>query len=239
MEKSNKSKYSDPNSNYVISTDNEDIILTPVQGFTSTLIWLPGLRDCAESYVEDILDSKRFIPDKMKIIILTAPLCNKEDPTSWSWYRTVDRSKYQVDSYQDNVKRILSVIDNEAGLLKDYSKVFLGGFSQGALMSFMVGLSISKDKQLGGLVCCSGYLAESTVIREDEEIKKLPILICQGEKDERITKEIARGSQKKLFEERFNVTYKWYDFGHVLTWEEYKDIREFLEETLNKSQLSK
>ena len=57
-----------------IETENEDIILTPVEGYNKVLIWLPGLGDVANSYLEDIKDERRPVPEKMKVILLTAPV---------------------------------------------------------------------------------------------------------------------------------------------------------------------
>lgn len=234
--KSSSDEFTDTEGYYEISTFNEDIILTPKEGYVATLIWLPGLKDNALSYLPDILNHKgRFIPNKVKINILTAPRAIKSDPIKpWSWYQTIDRSKFLVGQYEDNIDRICNIIDKEAKLLNnDYKKIFLGGFSQGSLMTLLIGLSIENKKTLGGLVCCSGYLSSNTKLRLDEDIKKMPILICQGDKDERITKDFAYKSQQILFNENFNIEYKTYNIAHELTWEEYKDIKEFIHKRIS------
>ncbi len=222
-------KYNDKYNYYDISTHNEDIIFTPKEGHIATVIWLPGLKDSALSYFDDIIDSKRFVPKKFKVKVLTAPKSIKNDPCGWSWYQTISREKFEIGNYEENVLRIREEIDKEAKILNNsYNKIFLGGFSQGSVMSFLVGLSIPAEKTLGGLICCSGYLSSNTKIREDEKALAMPILICHGKKDSRITLEFAAKSQQVLVENRYNAVYKVYDFEHELRWDEYSDIRLFL-----------
>ena len=60
-----------------------------------------------------------------------------------SWYDILSLSDGRVDETQiaKSTKRVLTVIHQEARLLgEDYTKIFLGGFSQGCCMSIQVAL---------------------------------------------------------------------------------------------------
>ena len=218
---------------FLIEKKNDDIIFTPKEKHLATVIWLPGYKDSAASYYEDVLDERRPNPRNVKIYFLTAPKVIPNDPQGWSWYKTISREAFKVEGLEENIKRITDVIDFEASLLNgDYSKIFLGGFSQGSLMTFLVGLNIEKEKTLGGLICCSGYLCCDTKIRNDDLIKKMPILVCHGKRDERIIYEYALKSQKEILGGDFNITYKVFDIEHELTWDVYKEIKEFLSNCL-------
>ena len=223
----------DNRSYFKIDKIKEDIIFTPNEGYDKVLIWLPGLGDTAKSYVDDIEDERRPVPSKMKVVLLTATLSTKNNKNSW--YEYIDRNLRIIDnncnSFLTNIERITKVIDYEAQLLNnDYSRVFLGGFSQGSAMSFLIGLTL-KSKFLGGIICCSGFYFN--YIKPEEGRKKLPILICHGTKDDIISFDYTKGTYKHLFDEGFEITYKTYDFDHTLTWAEYKDIREFIENNTN------
>ena len=211
-------------------TDEESIIFVPkTDNIKGCLIWLPGFKDKAYSYYEDVLDKRRFIPLGFKLIILTADKVIKDDDMGYSWYKTVDRSKGQIEPYENGLSRILSTIESEGKEL-GYNKVFLGGFSQGCLMSFLIGLNYHS--QLGGLVCCSGYMSNQTIV--SSTYKNFPIIICQGVEDDIIPCDYAYKSYSELFsKDNLNVTYKKYKFKHELTWEEYADIKKFLENNLS------
>jgi len=205
------------NNLYNIETDNEDIYFIPKEGYDSALIWLPGYADTAKSYIEDIPDERRPVPEKMKVIILTAPKVGG----TYSWDTSMTCT---------NTERISKVINSEAKVVGGYSRVFLGGFSQGAMMTFLLGLTL-KNIVLGGLICCAG--SYYSFIRPESDRKTLPIIICQGTQDNIISHKSAMQSYKHLFDEGYNVIYKTYDIKHELIWAEYKDIKEFIVNILN------
>ena len=222
--------------NFNVERINDDLYFTPKDGYDSILVWLPGLGDTAQSYYDDILDQRRPIPDKMKVIILTSPkipLSIKGGALTNSWFEYVDRSNFKIDeeSVYENVNRIWSLIMFEAEKIGiATSRVFLGGFSQGSCMSFLIGLTLT-DLTLAGIICCSGYMFNH--IKPDLEKAKLPILICQGTNDKIVNIDKAKNSYQILFDQKFHLEYKVYNFTHELTWEEYKDIKEFLIRNLN------
>jgi predicted esterase len=226
----------DKETNYIIERINDDISFTPKNGYDSILIWLPGLGDTAQSYLEDFLDQRRPVPEKMKVIVLTSPkipLSIKGGALTNSWFEYVDRSNFKIqqDSVKENVERIQNLIFKEADKVGiSTSRVFLGGFSQGSCMSFLIGLTIS-ELSLAGIICCSGYMF-SHVIANSEKTR-LPILICHGTQDKVVKLDKAKSSYQRLFDEGFNVEYKVYNFNHELTWEEYKDIKDFILRNLN------
>lgn len=77
---------------------------------------------------------------------------------------------------------IKNVLDKEISILKDPSRVFIGGMSQGCVMSLYTGLT-SKCK-LGGILGFSGFYFP--YIEENEESSLTPILISHGKEDKDI-----------------------------------------------------
>jgi predicted esterase len=90
---------------------------------------------------------------------------------SWFDIRSLG-SKVDFDESQvlQSTKRVLSVLEQEVDKLddKDYSKVFLGGFSQGCCMA--ISTALHAPKTIGGVIGLSGaafpFLIEK-VIKEN------------------------------------------------------------------------
>lgn len=95
------------------------------------------------------------------------------------------------------------------------SRIVLGGFSQGGVMSVFTGLT-SKEK-LGGIFGLSSYLALSDRIKnyvpEDWPNKKTPVFLAHGEEDEMVKFSLGQMSHKMLTEMGVeNVSFKSYPY---------------------------
>jgi phospholipase/carboxylesterase len=229
--------YSKMESKFKIEKSNQDIILTPTEGYDSVLIFMHGLGDSAMGY-QDFFDSEyKPVPNRMKVVLLTAPraaVTINGGMVMNSWY---DIKNFQrgEDSYDEsdvvkNSARIRKVIENEAKKLENnFSKVFIGGFSQGACMSLHVALT--HEKKLGGLIALSGLLFPFTAkeIDNDETKKDLDIFIAHGSYDDVIPEPLAKITYKPLFEKEFKkLIYKSYDEAHSIAMEEIDDMKKFI-----------
>ena len=86
-----------------------------------------------------------------------------------------------INQLEDSSNRIKSLIREEAELLNnDYSKIFLSGFSQGACVSFHIGLTL--EKLLGGIICFCGMPLSLYNTNENNK-NNLNILVILGAKD--------------------------------------------------------
>ena len=123
--------------------DTKDIILTPTAGHKHTLVWMHGLGDSAEGFLDFFYNPDPMLPNKnTKVVLLNAPCvpvtCNGGMVMN-SWYDILTfKPKIEVDekSIKENTERIIKRIEEEAKVLNgDYSKIFVGGFSQGCCMA--------------------------------------------------------------------------------------------------------
>lgn len=232
-----KKLFSKMESKFKIETSNQDIILTPTDGYDSVLIFLHGLGDSAMGY-RDFFDSNyKPIPNRMKVVLLTAPnaaVTVNGGMVMNSWYDIKSFSRGD-DSYEEsdvvkNSIRIRKAIENEVKKLdNNYSKVFLGGFSQGACMTLHVGLTY--ENKLGGLVALSGLLFPFTAkeIQKDDSKNDLNIYIAHGIYDDVIPEQLAKMSYKPLFDKKLkNLSYKTYDESHSIAMEEIDDMKSFI-----------
>lgn len=236
----NKKLYSKKMESYFkIETNNNDITLTPNEGYNSTLIFMHGLGDSAEGYKEFFNSDYKPIPNKMRVVLLTAPkgaVTINSGMVMNSWYniKNFNKTKDSIEE-SDVVKsayRIKKVIDNEVkNLSGDYSKIFLGGFSQGACMTLHCGLT--SENKFGGLIVLSGLLfpftAEELEKSKDSLNKDVQIFIAHGGYDEVIAETLAKASYQPLYDLGYkNLKYKLYDEGHSIAVQEMLDMKDFI-----------
>ena len=129
------------------------------------------------------------IPDTFKIILPCAPysFVTRLNFDTTSWFDILGENNAVIkeedivfDDMDKNSQRIKQLIVNEAKAFnKDNSKVFVGGFSQGACMTFHIGLSFNHT--LGGIIPFRGIPVSNTNIYENRE--ELNIFTILGGKD--------------------------------------------------------
>ena len=157
-----------------------------------------------------------------------------------SWYDILSLGPaVKVDEAQvtRSTQRVLTVTDQEAALLgNDYSKVFIGGFSQGCCMSINTALLCKQT--VGGVVGLSGHVfpAAHKLVEEDEngvfsdKKKNLRMFVYHGKGDEII----PYGKAAKTYEELKKIGFEKVQFlseeylGHSVSPMEMQKIREFL-----------
>ena len=208
-----------------------DIILTP-EAYSKVLLWLPGVGDVPDSY-KDTFISDAIAPNDVKVIILSPPvkpftLSNNQPITNWfdvSKPGFHDKSDYNFDDAITSSNRIIKIIKSEAKKLNnDYSKIYIGGFSQGACMSLYLGLGTSF--KLGGIIVCSGFLFPQLEI--NEENKDVKIFIGHGTDDKVIGYNVAKESFERILGFT-NVNFKTYEhMGHTIDDLEFDEIKKFL-----------
>ena len=213
------------------SKSGSDVILTP-ENYSKVFIWLPGVGDVPESY-KDTFISDNIVPNDIKVIILCPPikpftLYKNKSITNWfDVYKPgfKEENYYNFSDAQTSSNRIIKIIKNEAKKLNDdYSKIFIGGFSQGACMALYISLATSY--KIGGAVVCSGFLFHKIEINEDNKDAK--IFIGHGTDDKVIMYNIAKNSYEKILGFN-NVIFKTYEhMEHTIDDMEFDEIKKFL-----------
>ena len=223
-------------SSYTISKIQNDIHLIPkTSKYTHTFIWLHGLGDSPQSYL-DFFVSNEIVPKTTKIILLCAPYAsvtcfNNFKANSWFDMYTGNpqtEKDYNFEDVQKNSLRIFDIIEKESiALNNNYKNIYIGGFSQGAMLSLYIGLSYKK--QIGGVVACSGILfPQINIINKD-----INIFIGHGINDSRINIDLALKSYKPILDFD-NVKMKKYNFlDHSMNEIELNNIKEFFKFFLN------
>ena len=158
--------------------------LTPKNGYNNIYIHLGGISETANQYFDFFKSKSTYVPKKTKLYFLTGEerlmkymeKVNVYYPVP-GWFN-VDSSGNLIsseggDAFAEakvSLRNILNKIDQiKSDENIDYSKIYLGGFSQGGIMTNYVLLN-SRHK-LGGYMAFSGYifdhrLSANTVIND-------------------------------------------------------------------------
>ena len=190
--------------------DRSIVVETKGVSTDSTLIWMHGLGDSAEGFVDLFEDESSPVGPNTKVVLLTAP----QAPVSVnggmvmnSWYDIQLSSQTGSSSnFGDVIKNsvnVRKVVEEEAAKLGNrMDRVMIGGFSQGAVMALYNGLHFGE--KIGGIISLSGYLLPDVEIPD----KHSNILLVHGQIDQVIPIGKTRESYNRLgFVDRPNVQY--------------------------------
>lgn len=108
------------------------------------------------------------------------------------------------------------------------SHIFLGGFSQGAVMALVAGLTFTES--LGGVVALSGFLphAETFLKTVSAANQHTRIFIAHGKSDTIVPHALGVTTKNALQQAGYPVTWKDYEMGHSVCPEEVDDLSAWL-----------
>lgn len=110
----------------------------------------------------------------------------------------------------------------------DKEKVFLGGFSQGGIMSYSVGLTFPQ-KVSGIFILSSRLLPEvKPLIKTREELQDLDIFIAHGKNDQVLPLSYAHDALSFVKTLTDNITFREYAMDHTISDEEMADLVQWL-----------
>lgn len=115
----------------------------------------------------------------------------------------------------------------------DPQRVYLLGFSQGAIMSLAVALT--RPELVAGVVALSGRLAPEALARRasDEALRGLPILLMHGTWDEVLPIHHGHDARDRLAGLPVELTYREYPIPHTISAESFADADAWLRARLD------
>ena len=109
---------------------------------------------------------------------------------------------------------------------RDFSKIFIGGFSEGACLAYHIGLTLNHI--LGGIISFCGIPLKTTKKLPDNGMN-LNILAILGGKDPIFPLNEAKHQIKSLIAGNNNLLIKEFPFsGHEVTDEEIREMKSFI-----------
>jgi len=120
----------------------------------------------------------------------------------------------------------------------DWSRALIGGFSQGTVMSFALGLGAGRPAP-AGIIAMSGFIPEVEGWEPDLESRRgLPLYIHHGAADPVIGVGYARDARDRLTAAGIEPVYRETAAGHWLPPEILPELREFTAATLDRAAAS-
>ncbi len=139
------------------------------------------------------------------------------------------------DSQHDAVRTDEMLEDLFEDVIQGYDvapgDMVLGGFSQGGMMTYRMGLP--NPERFAGLIILSGKVSEPETVRPRlPKDRSQPIFVAHGTSDAMISVEDARESLEFLEGEAYAPEYHEYSMGHEITQELLDDLVPWLKRVL-------
>ncbi len=181
------------------------------------------------SHEEDLFSFANYLPEEYLIISLRAPLTLGFGGYAWySIHFNEQQDKWSDDNEAKTAQEIiLHNIDYHLEQFKlEGQKVSLLGFSQGAILSWGVGLS--HPERIDKIIALSGYVNEDIFGYAKEGLEQLRIFSSHGTEDSTLPVDWARKGIALVEKKEINVDYKEYPAGHGINPENFADLLAWL-----------
>jgi phospholipase/carboxylesterase len=180
---------------------------------------------------QDLFGIKDDLPATYTYLSVRAPMTLEEG--SYQWFRQKGEGAY--NGHTDDLKTAGQILlDFIARAAKKYhtdpQKVYLVGFSQGAIMSYEVGLR--HPEAVGGIAALSGRILPvlESELKPDEKLQKLAIFIAHGSEDDILPYKDGTDAQSLLQKLSLKPEFHGYEgLGHTISATEINDLSAWLQ----------
>jgi len=180
---------------------------------------------------KDLIELAPMLNRNMRYISVRAP--HTLDVGMFGWFPLEFTSTGITVDYAAAEEARLQFIGFVKEIIAEYkpasNKVFLMGFSQGSVMSYMT--AFSEPELLHGVIACSGQLPEKTMPDETTKpaLRKLPFLVMHGIYDDILPIAKGRAANEWLQQHMNDFTYREYPIAHQIADEGIELIHSWLE----------
>ena len=192
---------------------------------TAALILLHGYG----SNKEDLFSFEHLLPKEYTVIALEAPLTLM--PGSFAWYELrlsesmekwtdVDQAKASIQRIRKQLRYLIETYDLEP------SKISLIGFSQGAILSWCLGLDYPEEFQK--IIALSGYIHSDLLQQPIANYKNIRAFASHGTKDPVLPVELPKSTVPELQKNNPLVTFKTYESEHTINQANFIDMLDWI-----------
>jgi phospholipase/carboxylesterase len=179
---------------------------------------------------EDLFRLASEFPSDFVVVSARAPYTIS--PGKYTWFELRFSNGERVINPEQAEKSRLVINTFISQLIDKYdldaNKIFLGGFSQGGIMSYSVGLTFPK-KVKGIFILSSRLLPEvKPLIKSKEELQSLQIFIAHGTNDQVLPIQYAHDALSYLRLLSDNITYYEYAIPHTVGNQELVDVSNWI-----------
>jgi phospholipase/carboxylesterase len=187
------------------------------------------------SHEGDLIGLAPYLDGRFFTISARAPVVLA--PGMYGWFHVVlDPIAPIINSDEAERSRqlLLEFIDGAVQAYRtDPRRVYLLGFSQGAIMSLSVALT--RPEKLAGVVAMSGRVPSGVLpkMAPPEALRGLPILVVHGTEDPVLPIHHGRQTRDRLAAIPVALTYREYPMGHHVSEESLGDVAAWLQQRLD------
>ena len=215
---------------YLMQTPKKEIENPPL------LILLHGYG----SNESDLFSFAPELPDELLIISVRAPLSLGFG--SYAWYSinfeedfdNKNDKRSNIEQAKESILKIENFIDE---IIKKYNvnskKVFLLGFSQGAILSYA--LAMRNPQKIKNILALSGYINTELIPKNltPEKVEELDFFISHGTVDQVLPIDWVRKSLPILNSLKISYNFNEYPIGHGVNSQNFNDFKNWVIEKLN------
>ncbi|KAG6845437.1 hypothetical protein H0H87_009345 [Tephrocybe sp. NHM501043] len=227
------------------------ITVAPVAKHTATVIFVHGLGDTGHGW-KPVADMFRTDPNlaHVKWILPHSPIRSVKANMGMEMPSWFDIYSFGFDTDEDEVGMLQSarlinqLITTEVESGTDPSRIVLGGFSQGATMSLLTGLT--GERKLAGIAVLSGWLPIRNKFKSlaSSHASSIPVFWGHGSIDALVKLQFCKSSADFLTEqlgiprsttigEAKGLSYHMYEgMGHTTNQQELDDLRAWIKKAL-------
>ncbi len=184
---------------------------------------------------EDLFGLAHYLDRRFLVVSARAPVAL--DYGGYGWFR-IDFTPRGMVADVEQAKRSLELLPGFIdGLVETYGadsrRVYLCGFSQGAMMS--LALLLTRPEKVAGVVAMSGRLPVQVLEREPdrEALEGKPVLVTHGLYDTVLPVEQGRAARDHLGALPVELTYREYPMAHEVSAESLRDVTAWLSRALD------
>jgi len=150
----------------------------------------------------------------------------------YAWFELSDTDTVDINQVLESRDALLRCIDD---ILQNYpvdpQRMFLFGFSQGAMMSLTV--SLSQPEKFRGVAAHSGMLLQhEQLFYQWNALTPVSFFIAHGTQDPVVPVVSGRGVHQRLLEAKANVLYREYPIQHTISEDSIHDIVAWMQDLI-------
>lgn len=178
---------------------------------------------------QDLFQLAPYLPKDFTVISPRGPFVLGDG--RYAWYEVDFASgKPQINATQEaksrqDIQQFIRQVKEKYNL----SEVYLGGFSQGAIMSFSIGLT--HPELVAGVIGFSGRILQEIrpLVQQNDALKHLKVFISHGTQDTTLPVHYAREAKAYLQDAGVQLTYHEQDMGHQISGEAITKVADWLQ----------
>lgn len=179
---------------------------------------------------EDMFRLANEFEGNVVVVSARAPFTIAPGRYAWFALEVTDGVRQINEEQAEKSRQIINVFVNQ--LTERYKidpqKIYIGGFSQGGIMAYSVGLTYPK--KFAGIFAFSSRLLPEIrpLIKDKKELEHLKVFIAHGTRDQTLIVDYGREARKYLSPLLNQLEYHEYEMQHTIISRELDDLRNWL-----------